>query len=233
MALQLYLLEEAVEDLAGTLRKIAGAGFDGLCLTLDTVVYGRRERDLRRGFRPAGGAIDAASIIQPGLTWDTIRRIRDQYDGPLMAKGVATAEDASLLIETGFDAIWVSNHGGRQLDHARPSIESLREVAPVTAGKAVTIMDGGICRGTDVVKALALGADSVAVGKMVAVSCAANLVERYFEILEEELSVTLINMGARGVAELSESHVSTVGAIHDAPLFTRSDDVSSRPANGS
>ena len=100
------------------------------------------------------------------MTWEKLARIKESIGLPLMVKGVATAADAALAVEHGVDVVWVSNHGGRQLDHGRGTLDALQAVAGAVDGKAEIVLDGGIQRGTDVVKAVALGARAVAIGKL-------------------------------------------------------------------
>src|SRR5437588_825870 len=112
-------------------------------------------------FDPGGGATH-----QAGVTWDHVKRFKDTHEVPLILKGVATAEDATLCVEHGVDVVYVSNHGGRQLDHGRGTMEVLPEVLAAVRGRARVIVDGGFVRGTDVVKAVATGADLVGLGRL-------------------------------------------------------------------
>ncbi|MBT5107736.1 MAG: alpha-hydroxy-acid oxidizing protein, partial [Rhodospirillaceae bacterium] len=137
-------------------------------------------------------------------TWDNVKRFKDTHDIPLILKGIGTAEDAGIAVEHGVDGVYVSNHGGRQLDHGRGSIGVLPEVVKEVDGKATVIVDGAINRGTDIVKAIALGADAVGIGRMQGYGLAADgqagLV-RTLELLQEE---TKLAMGLLGVSSLSE-----------------------------
>ena len=138
-------------------RAIAN-GYTAFCFTVDTAHYSRRERDLAKRYQTAGRRRVAGRKFQMELDWRTIDRIKRQYEIPLIIKGIATAEDAKLAVEHGVEWIYVSNHGGRQLDHGRGSMDVLPEVAAAVAGRAKIMIDGGFYRGTDVVKAIALGA---------------------------------------------------------------------------
>src|SRR5438270_8913962 len=124
------------------------------------------------------------------LTWDSMDRIRDMAELPFMLKGVQTAEDAEIAVQHGVEYIWVSNHGGRQIDHGLGSLETLPEIAQAVAGRARLILDGGVQRGSDILKAIALGADVVALGRLqgwgLAAAGPAGVV-RMLEILEDEL----------------------------------------------
>ncbi len=127
-------------------------------MTVDTAVYSRRERDLARRFVKPWRLRATGQDFQAALSWDQVKRFKDRHDIPLILKGIATGEDAAIACDHGVDAVYVSNHGGRQLDHGRGSIEVLPEVVKAVAGRAVVMVDGGFMRGTDVVKAIALGA---------------------------------------------------------------------------
>ena len=137
-----------------------------------------------RGASPFDGPHQAA------LTWDTMDRIRDYAGLPFYLKGIATAEDAKLAVDHGVDVIWVSNHGGRQLDQGQSTIEMLPEIVEAVDGKAQIVLDGGVVRGADVVKAIALGADAVAIGKLQGWGLGAGGKEgllKTLEILEDEV----------------------------------------------
>src|SRR5437588_8625821 len=147
-------------------RRALEHGYAAFCITVDAAHYSRRERDLAtRYVKPwrqrAGGAEH-----QAGVTWDHVKRFKDTHEVPLILKGVATAEDATLCVEHGVDVVYVSNHGGRQLDHGRGMMEVLPEVLAAVRGRARVIVDGGFVRGTDVVKAVATGADLVGLGRL-------------------------------------------------------------------
>ena len=129
---------------------------------------------------------------------------------PFILKGIATVDDAMLALEHGIECIYVSNHGGRQLDHGLGSMEVLPEIVAAVGGRAKIILDGSICRGTDVVKAIALGADAVAVGRLYAYGLAAAGsagIVRVLEILEEEIHICLGLLGVTSFAALDKSYV--------------------------
>ena len=143
-----------------------------------------------------------------------VKRIRDLCDVPMILKGIATAEDALLAVEHGIDAVYVSNHGGRQLDHGRGGIDVLPEVVDAVAGRATVIFDGGIMRGTDVVKAMARGADAVAIGRLQGLAAGAAGeagIVRALELLEAETRIALALLGVTGYGELDASY------LHPAP----------------
>ena len=137
-----------------------------------------------------------------------MKRFKDRHRIPLILKGIATAEDAAIACEHGVEVVYVSNHGGRQLDHGRGSMDVLPEVMDAVRGRARVMIDGSFARGTDVVKAIALGADAVAVGRLYCYALAAEGdvgVHRLLEILEQEVMVAMALSGARSLAELNRS----------------------------
>jgi len=152
-------------------------GFSALVLTVDTPVLGRRERDLRTGFTlpydvtvaalGRGGVtpLEAFSWMSQSITWRDVERLASESGLPVLVKGVLTREDAALACEHGAAGVVVSNHGGRQLDGVSATIDALPEVVEACAGRVEVLVDGGIRRGTDVVKALALGARAVLAGR--------------------------------------------------------------------
>ena len=134
-----------------------------------------------------------------------------EYVGlPFMLKGVATAEDAALAVQHGVDVIWVSNNSGRQLDHGQGTMDMLPEIMDAVGGKAEIILDGGVLRGSDVIKAVALGARAVAIGKSQGWGLAAagkDGLVRGLEILEEEMRVAMGLLGVTSIDQLSQSQV--------------------------
>ena len=194
------------------------AGFDAFAFTVDTAVYSRRERDIVKRFdKPWRRYVNADSVrAQAALSWADIERIRKAYDIPLILKGIGTAEDAHIAVEHGIDMVYVSNHGGRQLDHGLGSAAVLPQVAEAVAGRAKVIMDGSISRGTDVIKALALGADIVGIGRLYCYALTVGGPEgvvRAMEILENEIHSAMGLLGVSRLADLTPDHLS-----HGAPL---------------
>ena len=191
------------------------AGCAALCLTIDAPVYGRRERDLINRFSSAA-AVDRPNFSESGipnqiapqqaaLTWDMIGWLRGRTRLPLILKGIMTAEDAVLATEHGVDVVYVSNHGGRQLDHSPGAIDLLEEIAPQVRGRCQLLVDGGFMHGTDILKAIALGADAVGLGKLHGLALAAGGeagVVRMLEILREELTINMALLGCTSVEEL-------------------------------
>ncbi|HET9881712.1 MAG TPA: alpha-hydroxy acid oxidase, partial [Candidatus Binatia bacterium] len=147
------------------LARVKTAGYQALCLTVDTAYYGRRERQMMDRWLPPSRRLSGYEH-RSAITWETMVAIKKFAGLPFILKGVATAEDAALAVEHGVSAIYVSNHGGRQLDHNRGTLEMLPEIVEAVAGRAAVVLDGGIVRGSDVLKALALGAQAVAIGKL-------------------------------------------------------------------
>jgi isopentenyl diphosphate isomerase/L-lactate dehydrogenase-like FMN-dependent dehydrogenase len=186
------------------------AGFGALCLTVDTHHYSRRERDIAKRFQAASARDADAARYQQSLDWAQFDKLRKRYKLPLVIKGIATAEDAKLAVEHGVDVIYVSNHGGRQLDHGAGSIEVLPEIVREAKGKAEIIIDGSFCRGTDVLKAIALGANMVCVGRLYAFGMAAAGRDGIFRVLELLQDEMIRDMGLIGVNKLSELNPSYI-----------------------
>ncbi|MBI3992133.1 MAG: alpha-hydroxy-acid oxidizing protein [Candidatus Lambdaproteobacteria bacterium] len=196
--------------IAEAARRAQRNGYSAFCLTVDTQVYSRRERDLAKRhmkeWRPPPSILEG----QARLNWDDVKRFKDSQSLPLVLKGIATAEDAALACEHGVDVVYVSNHGGRQLDHGRGSLEVLPEILDAVQGRARVFFDGGVVRGSDIVKAIALGADAVGIGRMqcfgLAAAGSAGLV-RALELLEDEVRRCLGLLGVRGWEMLDKSYL--------------------------
>jgi len=210
---QLYVRgdDAFVED---HLKRALAAGYDAFCLTVDTAIYSRRERDISTRFAKPWRRGVVGMDYQAGLNWNHVKHIRDKYDVPLILKGIATSEDATIACEHGVAAVYVSNHGGRQLDHGRGTLDILPEVVAAVKGRAAVIVDGGFCRGTDVIKAIALGADAVAIGRLYlyGLGAAGRMgIVRVLELLETEIRVSMGLLGVDGFAKLDKSY------LHSAP----------------
>ena len=189
-------------------------GYAAFCLTVDTAHYSRRERDIAKRFVTAGRRRVQGRAFQAALDWRTVERIKGKYKIPLVLKGIATGEDARIAVEHGVDWVYVSNHGGRQLDHGRGSLDVLPEVVDAVAGRAKVLVDGSICRGSDIVKAIAVGADLVGIGRMqcYALACGGQGgIVRLLELLEDEVQRCLGLLGVASFAELDRSY------LHAAP----------------
>jgi len=175
--MQLYLQPDH-EVTVGLVRRAEAAGYRALVVTVDSAVFGRRERDHRNGFHdlPTGmrceNLVDAAGrsrdiIMDPGLTWDDIDRLQELTRLPVLLKGVLHPQDARLAVEHGVAGLMVSNHGGRQLDGVSATLDALPAIAAAVPGGYPLILDGGVRRGIDVVRALALGATATGIGRPV------------------------------------------------------------------
>jgi isopentenyl diphosphate isomerase/L-lactate dehydrogenase-like FMN-dependent dehydrogenase len=194
------------------LEKVEASGYRGVCLTVDTAAYGRRERDLRQRIDFRTAAMNGPNPPPPDetcaarLTWDDVAWLRSILSIPLGLKGIFTAEDARLAVDAGVQVIWVSNHGGRQLDQTQATIAVLPEIVEAVDGRAEIVIDGGFTRGTDVIKAIALGAKLVAIGRTflwgLAVDGAAG-VHRTFQLLREEMATAMRLCGQTSVHGLT------------------------------
>jgi isopentenyl diphosphate isomerase/L-lactate dehydrogenase-like FMN-dependent dehydrogenase len=208
---QLYVRGDAAW-VDAMLAKAIEHKYAAVCLTVDLDYYGRRERDIAKRYKPSARQAQSttADPFQARFSWADIKRIRKNVKVPLILKGIATAEDAIIAVEHGVDVVYISNHGGRQLDHGKGCIEVLPEVVDAVRGKAQVFVDGGFFRGTDIVKAMALGASAVALGKMQGLALAAGGEAgcvRMLELLEDEVRRTLGLLGVNSYAELDHTYV--------------------------
>lgn len=208
---QLYVFNRL--SLAELLRRVATSGYRALVLTVDSPRWGHKERAIRSGFQvPTKGNFvdqDDASDTVP-FTWADLDWLRSLSSLPIILKGILTAEDARLAVEHGVDGIIVSNHGGRQLDGVQASIEALPEIVDAVNQRCEIYMDGGIRRGTDVLKALALGARAVLVGRPILWGLAVEGKEgaqHVLEILRAELELAMALAGRPTIASIDRSLV--------------------------
>lgn len=196
------------------IERAAAAGYGAVAVTVDLPLPGNRERDQRNGFvlhlgvhLPQDQPTDERGIIElPTLTWDDLAWLRSVCPIPLVAKGVLRGDDAIRAMDAGCDGIWISNHGGRQLDTSVAGIDALPEIAAAVGDRALLVVDGGVQRGIDVLKGLALGADLVAVGRPVLWGLAAggaDGVQHVLELLRDELSLAMALAGCRTIDEIS------------------------------
>jgi len=210
--LQLYVQRDRGRTL-DQLAEARAAGYGAVVLTVDLPLVGRRERDLRLGFAvppelPAhyGTLLD----VDPTVTWTDLEWIRSATGLPLVLKGIVTSEDTVLAVEHGVDAVWVSNHGGRQLDGVAASIDALPEVVEAAGGDCEVYVDGGFRRGADVVKALALGARAAFVARPVAAGLAVGGeqgVARVLELFHDEIGLALGLLGCTRPDEVARGHI--------------------------
>jgi isopentenyl diphosphate isomerase/L-lactate dehydrogenase-like FMN-dependent dehydrogenase len=222
---QLYVFKDegVTRDLIAQARD---GGFTALLLTVDAPVRGNRERDLRTGFaippdiRVAsmgrGGVTpkEVFDMVTPSLTWRDLERISSEAGLPLLVKGILTSEDAILSVEHGAAGVVVSNHGGRQLDGVSATIDALPEVVEAVAGRIEVLVDGGIRRGTDVVKALALGARAVLAGRAPLWGLTVDGepgARRVLELLRTEILTALQLVGATSPGDVTRTQVQRVG----------------------
>jgi isopentenyl diphosphate isomerase/L-lactate dehydrogenase-like FMN-dependent dehydrogenase len=189
-------------------------GYAAFCITVDTAIYSRRERDIAKRHVVAGRRRASGREFQAALDWRTIKRIKANFTIPLILKGIATAEDARIALDHGVDWIYVSNHGGRQLDHGRGAMEVLPEIVAGVGGRAGIMVDGGFARGADVVKGIAAGANLIGLGRMQCYALAAGgeaALIRMLEILDDEVRRCLGLLGVTKFAALDTSY------LHAAP----------------
>jgi isopentenyl diphosphate isomerase/L-lactate dehydrogenase-like FMN-dependent dehydrogenase len=216
---QLY----AYRDLAtmqSLLQRVEHAGYQAIVLTVDTSRLSRRERDIRNAFvmpehaRTRNFAQTEAYLPEPAIvTWKLVEWLLSYTRLPVLLKGILTAEDARIAVEHGVKGIVVSNHGGRQLDGVVPALAAVPEVVDAVQGRCEVYMDGGIRRGTDVVKALALGAKAVFIGRPALWGLAADGaegVQRVLELLRDELWLAMLLAGCPDLAKLDRSFVREV-----------------------
>ncbi|HET7036615.1 MAG TPA: alpha-hydroxy-acid oxidizing protein [Thermomicrobiaceae bacterium] len=228
--------------LASLLRRAERAGYRAIVLTVDTTMLGWRERDLALAYFPFLGAQGVANyfsdpvfraglaqppeadpraavmrfldvFINPSFSWEDVRFVRDTTRLPLLIKGLTHPEDAEEAVEAGADGIVVSNHGGRQVDGAIAALDALPEIAERVAGRVPLLFDSGIRGGADVLKALALGASAVLLGRPYVFGLAvagADGVEQVIRNLTADLDLTLALCGRRAVAEIDGALVSRV-----------------------
>jgi len=214
---QLYLYPTR-EIAAALVKRAEEAGCRAIVLTVDLPVLGKRERDRRNGISippPPFVAANFVGIDVKGhawrtITWDDVDWLRSITSLPILLKGILTAEDALLAVERGVSGIIVSNHGGRQLDGAVTGVEALPDVVEAVAGRCEVYVDGVIRRGTDILKALALGARAVLVGRPALWGLAANGasgVQHVLELLRAELEISMKLSGCPTIGDIKRSLV--------------------------
>jgi isopentenyl diphosphate isomerase/L-lactate dehydrogenase-like FMN-dependent dehydrogenase len=234
---QLYVFRQR-EITRALVERAEAAGCTAICLTVTVPVQGNRRRDNRTRFHlppelemanftglrqavlpeAAGSGLDAfiGREFDPTLTWGAVEWLRSITRLPIVLKGIVTPEDAALAVEHGVDAVIVSNHGGRQLDCAEPTLLALPRVADAVAGRIPVLMDGGVRRGSDVAKALALGARAVLIGRPVLWGLAAGGqagVERVLETFRAELRRTLSLLGRPRASAVDCGAVTEIGGF--------------------
>jgi L-lactate dehydrogenase (cytochrome) len=250
---QVYVWKDR-ELVAEMVQRAAASGYEALCLTVDTAVLGKRERDVRRGFtlppklglstvfdgiahpgwtwqfirsepivfanvagRSVGDGAEAVSLAEyvgrqfdPGLSWKDVAWLRSQWNGPIVLKGIQTVDDAVIAANEGIEAIALSNHGGRQLDSAPAPMDLLPAVVDAVRDRVEIICDGGVRRGSDIVKALALGATACMSGRayLYGLGAAGEAgVDQVLELLSSEMRRTMALIGCSSVADLDRDYV--------------------------
>jgi L-lactate dehydrogenase (FMN-dependent) and related alpha-hydroxy acid dehydrogenases len=224
---QLYVYRDRAAT-RSLVERVEAAGYQALVLTVDAPVLGRRERDVREQFQlpPAveianlvpgglptlpdasgdsGLAAYCARMLDPSLTWSDLDWLCPITGLPILVKGIVRGDDAARAVEHGASAVIVSNHGGRQLDTAIATIRALPEIVHAVAGRVEVLIDGGVRRGTDIIKAIALGARAVLIGRPVLWGLAVSGergVARVLEMLRDELDLTMVLCGCRSLADV-------------------------------
>ncbi|HKI74181.1 MAG TPA: alpha-hydroxy acid oxidase [Pseudomonadales bacterium] len=223
---QLYVRGDA-NWVDAIIKRVIDSGYSAFCLTVDTAVVSRRERDIAKGVIPtsqAGGGINAGDFsYQAKLNWDDVKRIKDKFDIPLVLKGINRVEDAAKAVEMGVDVVYVSNHGGRQLDQGPGALDLLPDIVAEVGGRAEIAVDGGFYRGTDIVKAIALGANAVGLGRLEAWAMAAGgapVVVNMLGILRHEIQTALALCGVTRFADLDESFISDADPVYEPSVFS-------------
>ncbi|XP_009390878.2 peroxisomal (S)-2-hydroxy-acid oxidase GLO4 isoform X2 [Musa acuminata AAA Group] len=225
---QLYVFKR--RDVSATLLQRAERnGYKAIVVTVDTPRLGRREADEKNKMiiprnsnleglisvdadLTGGSKLEAfaSETLDPSLSWKDIEWLKSITKLPIIAKGIITAEDARKAVDAGVSGIVVSNHGGRQLDYTPPTISVLEEVVKAVSGAVPVLLDGGVRRGTDVFKALALGAKAVMIGRPVVYGLAANGehgVRSVIKMLQNELELTMALAGCPTLRDITRNHV--------------------------
>jgi len=214
--LQLYAFRDQ-EMTRSWLNRARKQGYEAVCITLDSQWPPKRERNIRNSYKQMRGvnfpkAGPGETPVQgggdPAATWDNLRWIKANTDLPVVAKGIMTGEDVDLCAQAGADAVIISNHGGRHLDNTLATIEVLSEAVVAAKGRLEILLDGGIRRGADVVKALALGAKAVFIGRPLFWGLAVDGergVKRVLEMLREEMEITMAKCGRPTIASIDST----------------------------
>ncbi|WP_295139584.1 alpha-hydroxy acid oxidase [uncultured Reyranella sp.] len=219
---------------ADRVKEAMDAGYDAFCITVDTQVYSRRERDIAKRFVKSWRSSATGQDHQAAFSWKNFIAVREKFpDVKFMLKGIGTGEDAELACQNGVWAVYCSNHGGRQLDHGRGSAEVLPEIVEAVAGRAKVAVDGSFSRGSDIVKAICMGADWVGLGRLYCYGLAAAGaagIERVIELLEEEMKEVMGLLGVTSLSQLDKSYIArsmptNLTGVHSAfPLLNLQDE---------
>ena len=205
-------------------KQAMGAGYDAFCITVDTAVYSRRERDIAKRFVKSWRTAATGQDHQAAFAWDNFKRVKDKFpDVKFALKGIGCAEDAEIALQHGVWGIYCSNHGGRQLDHGRGSAAVLPEIVDVVKGKAKVMVDGSFSRGTDIVKAICMGADWVGIGRLYCYGLAAAGaagIERVVVLLEEEMKEVMGLLGVTSLKQLDKSYIAQAAPTNPAHVHS-------------
>ncbi|GLJ53760.1 hypothetical protein SUGI_1147160 [Cryptomeria japonica] len=223
---QLYVVKDR-HVVAQLVRRAENAGFKAIALTVDAPRLGRREADIRNRFvlpphltlrnfegldLDSGLTSYVANQIDRSLSWKDIKWLQTITHLPILVKGVLTAEDTRLAVQAGVAGIIVSNHGARQLDYVPATISCLEEVVNAAQGQVPVFLDGGVRRGTDIFKALALGASGVFIGRPVVFALAAEGeagVKKVLQMLRDEFELTMSLAGCCSVKDINRNYIQT------------------------
>ena len=205
------------------ITKAIDNGFIALCLTVDLDAYGRRERDLLKRYKTTSRKTATGPEYQMKFSWKDVRKIKNKFNIPIILKGIATEEDAKICIDEGVDVIYISNHGGRQLDYGFGGADLIQPISQVVKNKSKIFFDGGVCRGTDVVKAISLGADCIGIGRLQCYAAATNGREglnKMIDILTHEILVCMRLLGVNCLGDLNSNYVKKDISISDPSLIS-------------
>ena len=203
------------------ISKAIDNGFIALCLTVDLDAYGRRERDLLKRYKTTSRKTATGPEYQMKFSWKDVRKIKNKFNIPIILKGIATEEDAKICIDEGIDVIYISNHGGRQLDYGFGGADLIQPISEVVKNKSKIFFDGGVCRGTDVVKAISLGAHCVGIGRLQCYAAATNGrdgLNKMIDILTNEILVCMRLLGVKNLDDLNCNYVKKDISISEPSL---------------
>lgn len=204
-------------------ERAVSSGYSAFCLTVDTAVVSRRERDIAKRVVPTSQQSADGIKFQAQLSWRTVERVKSNFDIPLVLKGINHVDDALRAVELGVDVIYVSNHGGRQLDQGLGSLDMLPEIVSAVEGRTRIAIDGGFYRGSDIVKAIALGADVVGIGRLEAWALAAGgvpVLNRCLSLLRQEIRRTMALSGVTQLSSLNPSFVRPASTVTDSDVLS-------------
>ena len=205
------------------ISKAIDNGFVALCLTVDLDAYGRRERDLLKRYKTTSRKTATGPEYQMKFSWKDVRKIKNKFNIPIILKGIVTEEDAKICVDEGIDVIYISNHGGRQLDYGFGGADLIQPISQVVKNKSKIFFDGGVCRGTDVVKAISLGADCIGIGRLQCYAAATNGrkgLNKMIDILTHEILVCMRLLGVNCLGDLNSNYVKKDISISNPSLIS-------------